>query len=98
MFSDGVGPNILPCWGGGRHVQAMVSPQDFDYFFSSMRWIRAISLWAALSMVPIPKNPSGPTTGSDSWEKELCWGSSWSCLGWAHPGGHQPLQRCQKTL
>lgn len=57
MLSDGTGANILPCWAGGRHEQAMVSLWDF---FFSMQWIRTISLWVALSMVPIAPKPSGP--------------------------------------
>lgn len=97
MLSDGTGANILPCWAGGRREQAMVSLWDF--FFFSVQWIRTISLWVALSMVPIAPKPSGPMkTRPDSWKKKSCWDSDWFCLGWAHPCDHQPPQHCQKTL
>lgn len=36
MLSDGTGANILPCRGGGRRAQAMVSPRDFFFFFSAV--------------------------------------------------------------
>lgn len=69
------------------------------FFFFSVQWIRTISLWVALSMVPIAPKPSGPMkTRPDSWKKKSCWDSDWFCLGWAHPCDHQPPQHCQKTL
>lgn len=29
MLRDETGASILPCWAGGRHEQAVLSPWDF---------------------------------------------------------------------